>query len=262
MNEKPTMVIKVGGAAAGEQSTFSHLLTDVGELRASTSTLLVHGGGTQVTALARRLGIEPVFFNGVRMTSVQEMDVVDMVLCGLMNKQIVRRLVSQGIGAVGISGSDGGMFVGHAIMDQAGNPSRTGELDHCDPAILFTLISAGYIPVVASTFADVHGAGLNLNADDAALAIAEALSVDALLFLSDTPGILNRAGERIPVLTVSGVHSAIADETITGGMVVKSRACVNALNKGVKSIIIGRYSEPGDLQRLMEQTIGTRIEHD
>ena len=262
MNEKPTIVIKVGGAAAGDQATFSQFIADAAALRARASIVLVHGGGAQVTALARRLGIEPVFANGVRMTGEAEMDVVDMVLCGLMNKQIVRAMVARGIPAVGVSGSDGALFVGRPIQDADGNPSRTGTLDHCDPGLLHTLLAADYLPVVASTFTDGSGGGLNLNADDAALAIAGALAVESMLFLSDTSGVLDKAGTLIPALSASAVEAAIADETITGGMVVKSRACLAALNNGAKNIIIGRYGEPGDLERLLFQACGTRIHHD
>ncbi len=262
MEQKPTVVIKVGGAATADRQTFTRFLADLNALRSVSRPILVHGGGAQVTALARTLGIQPVFVDGVRMTGEQEMEVVDMVLCGLINKQIVRGLLAHGAPAVGISGSDGGLLVGSPITDHEGRPSRTGEVRHCDPRLVETLLDAGYLPVVASTFSDGAGGGLNLNADDAALTLATTLRCDTMIFLSDIPGILARDGSPIERLSISGVHGAIGDGTISGGMVVKTRACVHALNNGVKTIIIGRYTEPGALQQLLAAETGTRIEHD
>ncbi|TVQ36976.1 MAG: acetylglutamate kinase [Spirochaetaceae bacterium] len=262
MEQKVTVVIKIGGAAAEDQDTFSRFLAELSDVRGRTAVVLVHGGGARVSALGRALGIEPVFVDGVRMTGDREMDVVDMVLCGLVNKQIVRGLIACGAPAVGISGSDAATFVGAPITDPQGRPSRTGRVHRCDPGLVETLLSAGYLPVMASTFTDGAGAGLNLNADDAALELAIALNADTLLFLSDTAGILARDGRLIERLSAAGVETAISDGTVTGGMVVKSRACVHALNNGVKRIIIGRYTKDGSLRRLLLAESGTRIEHD
>lgn len=262
MDQKPTVVIKVGGAATADQRTFTRFLADLNALRSNARLILVHGGGAQVSTMARTLGIEPIFIDGVRMTGESEMDVVDMVLCGLINKQIVRGLLAHGTPAVGISGSDGGLFIGSPITDHQGRPSRTGEVRECNPRVVETLLHAGYLPVIASTFSDGSGGGLNLNADDAALTLASALRSDTMIFLSDIPGILAGDGSLVERLSVSGVQRAIADGTISGGMVVKTRACVHALNNGVKTIIIGRYTEPGALQQLLAAESGTRIEHD
>ena len=262
MREKPTVVIKVGGSSAEDQRTFSEFLTELSQLRNHAAVVLVHGGGARVSALGRTLGIEPVFVDGVRMTGAAEMDVVDMVLCGAVNKRIVRALVARGVPAVGISGSDGAIFLGTPISDPQGKPSRTGRVHRCDPTLLTTLLSAAYLPVMASTFTDGEGGGLNLNADDAALQLAIALHADTLLFLSDTAGILAADGTAIERLAAAAVEAHIVDGTISGGMAVKSRACVHALNNGVKRIIIGSYTQAGSLQRLLLAESGTRIEHE
>ena len=161
----------------------------MGALSKDHRFLLVHGGGAEVTALSRKLGIESVFTNGLRQTSSTEMDVVDMVLAGKVNKHLVRLLRTRGLDAVGLSGSDGGILKGKSVGNLPdGSLSRTADVVGVDDRLLKLLTDNGFLPVIASPSMDSTGLALNLNADTAAFSLAVALSCAALVFLSDIPG--------------------------------------------------------------------------
>jgi len=256
--ENPTVIVKIGGKAAADSWQVTSLIEEIHLLGGEKRFVLVHGGGKEVSTLAARLGIESVFENGIRMTGTREMDVVDMVLSGLANKRIVRALAAHGVRAVGLSGSDGNLFTGKPVNNSRGEETRTGTLTRVQPEILSCLLSDGYLPVLASTFSDGNGAGLNLNADDAALAVATALHAESLLFLSDIPGIM-KDGHVIPFLSPSRVESEISSGVIEGGMIPKVRSSVSALSHGVGTVIIGQYSAEGDLRRFLSGQNGTRI---
>lgn len=253
------VVIKIGGRAL-QAHTIPKVATELAALTESTRAVLVHGGGKEVTRLSQQLGIDSLFEEGLRMTSEPEMDVVDMVLSGKMNKQLVRAFQAHGVAAAGISGSDGALFTGTPIRNKAGAETRTGVLERVEPDIVRRLLAGGYVPVIASTFMSSDGRGLNLNADDAALALAVALRAERLLFLSDVDGVLSD-GAVIPTLKSSEVEPQIAAGAISGGMVPKIRSSVQAVQNAVETIIIGRYAEAGDLVRLLEGGAGTRIVH-
>lgn len=244
-------VIKIGGDLAGSAREVRELAAD---LATEGGWVLVHGGGAEVSQLARRFGVEPRFEDGVRQTSPEEMDYVDMALSGQINKRLVRLFQSAGLNAVGLSGSDGRLFRGRSVFDG----SRTGEVSHVEPALLEMLLAGGYFPVLCSTSMGDDGAGLNINADSAALAVAQALRARTLLFLSDTPGVLS-GGRVIERLTVGAALAEMAAGTITGGMVAKVRACIGALEGGVESIVIGEYSGRGSIAALLGGSRGTRI---
>lgn len=256
------IVIKIGGRTLSSPGVLEHLVADI-SARPDRSIVLVHGGGAAVTSLAGRLGITSEFADGVRMTGEEEMEVVDMVLAGLLNKRIARRFQAAGVPAVGLCASDGGLLTGAPVTRPDGSPSRTGRVVARTPAVLEHLLQAGYLTVVASTFMDEAGGGLNLNADDAALEIATMLSARALVFLSDVPGILRGAGRtdaRIPVLTPAEVEEEIDAGVIAGGMIPKVRSSVAALHAGVGTVIIGAYTEASSLDDVMSGHSGTRIE--
>lgn len=253
-----TVVVKIGGRTLSSPGVLDRLVEDIGGLP-DDRIALVHGGGGEVTSLAQRLGIASEFSEGVRMTGEEEMDVVDMVLAGLVNKRITRRFVRAGVAAVGVCASDGGLLTGTPVTRPDGRPSRTGRVAARNPALLHHLLDGGYLTVIASTFADETGAGLNLNADDAALEIAMLLAADDLLFLSDVPGIL-RGTEVVRRLTPDGVEAEIAAGVISGGMIPKVRSSVGALHAGVGTIIIGTYTESSSLDELIAGHSGTRIE--
>jgi acetylglutamate kinase len=251
-----TVLIKIGGNAAAEPSLFANLAEEMLSFTGRSQFILVHGGGGELSRLSEKLGFKPVFRDGIRMTTGGEMDIADMVLAGLMNKRMVRECRLRRINAVGISGSDGGLLLGKSI-DPAGN-NRTGRITAVNCDILDTLTGSGYVPVIASTSSDKNGGGLNINADEAAFAIAAALPADKLIFLSDTPGILidNKV---IPSLSEAEMEKAVQTGAIYGGMIPKTKASLDALRAGVGSIVIGKYSLSGDLVQLMEGSIGTGL---
>jgi acetylglutamate kinase len=241
-------VVKIGGDLAGKRER----VQDLGQEMREGHWLLVHGGGAEVSRLTRRLGLEPRFRDGVRITSAEEMDVVDMVLSGLVNKRIVRTMRAMGINAVGLSGADGGIFSAISIAE------RTGEVDGSDARLARTLLSEGYLPVLCSTTMDRDGYGLNVNADPAALSVACALEADSLVYLSDIPGVM-KEDKVLPILDEQDVEREIAEGVIHGGMIPKVRSSVDALKKGVRRIIIGEYAGPGSLAALLSGERGTRI---
>lgn len=253
------IVIKIGGVAL-QPSAIPGLAGELASLDDAQQVVLVHGGGKEVTRLSEQLGIQSHFEEGVRMTTEAEMDAVDMVLSGKMNKQLVRSLQAHGINAAGISGSDGALFVGTAVGNRNGEPTRTGRLERVEAGIVRHLLSGGYTPVIASTFMSADGTALNLNADDAALALAVELHAHTLIFLSDVDGVLD--GERIiDTIPTSEVERHVESGTIRGGMIPKIRSSANAVQNAVETIIIGRYAERGDLSRLLDGSAGTRIVH-
>jgi acetylglutamate kinase len=221
--------------------------------------VLVHGGGAEVSRLSRELGIEPVFHEGVRVTSPEEMDIVEMILCGKVGKRLVRLFQSCGLPAVGLSGADGRIFTGRSLGRILERETRTGNVQRVDPGLLGVLLAAGYFPVIASTTADESGAGVNINADTVAFELACALGSSSLLFLSDIPGVLH-GGKVLSRLDRAGVREAIRDGTITGGMIPKATAALEALKKGVGRVVIGQYGGRGSLAALLGGGLGTTFE--
>jgi acetylglutamate kinase len=261
--KKNRIVIKIGGKAAAAESSLNSLVREMGEMRKDYDLVLVHGGGAEVSRVTKVFGIEPVFKDGIRMTGNAEMDIVDMVLAGKMNKSLVRLFQSRGIRAVGLSGSDGGLFTGKSIESSADTaPSRrgnrTGHITDVEPKVLEILLEAGFLPVVASTSMDEWGGGLNINADEAALEIAKALKAAGLVFLSDIPGIL-KEGRVITGIDEAKSLREIEAGVISGGMIPKVQSSVEALRAGVYSIVIGEFTEYGDLRLLTGREKGTTI---
>ncbi len=256
-NQIPLAVVKVGGRAA-EPAALKSLGKEMAELQDRFRFLLVHGGGAEVSRISEIFGLTPRFVQGVRLTSFEEMEVVDMVLAGKMNKDITRLLRTTGLNALGLSGSDGGLFTGRAL----GPDSYTGEVTGVNRATLEALLEGGFIPVVSSTSMEEGGKPLNINADQAALALASAHPARVLLFLSDTPGVLTGAAldRVIPRLDGPAVREAIDGGTISGGMIPKVNSALEALTRGVGAVVIGQYSNSGDLFALLKGAKGTRIE--
>ena len=185
-----TVVVKIGGKAAEDRDSLAALCDEMKDLSHGQGLVLVHGGGAEVTAVSGVFGIEAVFKDGVRQTSPEEMDIVDMVLAGKVNSQLVRLLRARGLDAVGLNGSDGGTFTGEPLGGP-GSPTRTGEVTQIDVRLLRLLLGAGYLPVLSSTSMDAEGNGLNINADTAAFRVAAHLQASALVFLSDIPGVIS-----------------------------------------------------------------------
>jgi acetylglutamate kinase len=249
-----TIVVKIGGRAAEREDGLRSMGDEMSSLAKGNRFLLVHGGGAEVTAVAKKLGIEAVFAGGVRQTSPAEMDIVDMVLAGKVNKQIVRLLRTCGLDAVGLSGPDGGTFTGRPL----GAETRTAEVQAVDARLLELLLANGFMPVVSPVSTDATGTSLNINADSVAFALAARLAASALLFLSDIPGIL-RDGGVIRELTGAEAQGLLGSGVVSGGMIPKVNASVDALAKGVQNVIIGQYEGAGSLAGLLDGRLGTRI---
>ncbi|MCL2294810.1 MAG: acetylglutamate kinase [Spirochaetes bacterium] len=253
-SSKKTVVIKTGGKAASEKSAMITLFKEMKDLKSKYNFVFVHGGGAEVTRVSKVFGLEAVFKDGIRLTTPEEMEIVDMVLSGRMNKEIVRLANSCGINSVGLSGSDAMLFSGK----QAGEKTLTGKITDVQPAILGLLINNGYLPVVSSTSMTTEGIALNINADEAALEIASAIKADKLFFISDIQGVM-KEGIVINILTEKMAEEEIASGIISGGMIPKVNASVAALKKGVSAIIIGEYLNSGDLLLSLDAKKGTSI---
>ena len=250
----PTVCVKLGGRAATNKAILSLFAEELASLRHMFEFILVHGGGAEVSRISRIFNIEPVFDHGVRMTSPEEMDIVDMVLAGLINKQLVRFLYGKGIKAVGLSGADGGLVIGESVN----HDSRTGSPKSVDPGIIKTLLQENLLPVLSPVAMDNEGRALNINADDVAFALAAALPAHALLFISDIPGIL-LSNVVIPQMCPDEAEREIERGMIKGGMIPKVRASAEALKEGVGKVVIGGYEKEGDLGSLLEGRSGTMI---
>ncbi|MBI9102517.1 MAG: acetylglutamate kinase [Spirochaetales bacterium] len=265
MNNKPLVVIKIGGRAA-EPAALASLAEEMSEISSTYSFIFVHGGGAEVSRISEIFGLKPTFKDGVRMTTPEEMDVVDMVLAGKMNKTITRLFREKGINGLGLSGSDGGLFTGEALSQA----THTGKVKRVNSDLLELLCENGYLPVISSTSMETGGKSLNINADEAALAIAGSLPAKTLIFISDIPGILKPAefyqsglekGEPVALssLDKAGIRREIEAGVITGGMIPKVESAITALEKGVEEVIIGDYTGKGSLEALMSGKKGTKI---
>ena len=241
-------VVKIGGRAAADKEKTAALIRDMAADNEGTF-VLVHGGGAEVTAAAKQFGIESQFVDGVRFTSMREMAVVDAVLAGKINKELVRQIRAAGLNGVGLSGSDGGLFTAD---------SCTGKVTGTDIRLLHLLTENGYTPVIATTSMTADGFPLNINADEAALTLAAALKADQLIFISDIPGVLKN-DRVLPSLNEAAIEKEISDGVISGGMIPKVKSALNAVKKGVGAVVIGGYEEAGDLLRLKTGTKGTAV---
>ncbi len=256
--DKKLLTIKIGGKLAEDPELLRELADELEEIAAGYAFLLVHGGGAEVSARSKQLGLEPVFRDGIRMTSPAEMDIVDEVLGGRINARLVRLFQTRGLKPVGMSCSSAGIVVGQSLDLENGGRNRTGEITAVNPELLSLLLAHGYFPVLSSTAADARGTGLNINADTAAFALAAALGCETLLFFSDIPGVL-KENRVIPELSVEQAGKEIEAGTISGGMIPKIQSSLGALEQGVRSIIIARYDTRGALHALLEGRGGTRL---
>ena len=251
---KDIVVVKTGGKAASDAAAMAALFKEMQGLSAQYSFILVHGGGAELSRISKVFNLEPVFKDGVRLTTPPEMEIADMVLAGKMNKELVRLGNTAGCKAVGLSGCDGCIFTGKALSDA----SHTGKVTGVDAGLLTLLLDNGYLPVVSSVSMEAGGKALNINADEAALAVAQAMKARKLFFISDIPGVL-KEGKVISLLTKAQSQAEIEGGVISGGMIPKVNSSITALEKGVKEISIGEYKVLGDLEKTIERRIGTSI---
>jgi len=252
------IVVKIGGAAAEDGKLVKLLAEEISALTEENyKVLLVHGGGITISTLQKQLGITPRFNNGIRETLPQEMPVIDMALAGEVNKRIVRQMRSAGVNAFGLSGADGGIITAESAGGSV-ETNRTGKVVSTDVYPLKHLWSGGFTPVIAPPSSDSTGNAFNINADEAALALAEALKAAFLIFISDVPGVLDN-GKVIDKLTPSLIKEHIDSGVINGGMIPKVRSAAAALEKGVGSVCISNYSEDGALKKILSGKQGTVI---
>jgi acetylglutamate kinase len=226
-------VVKVGGNEVEDAAWVGALAARLGGAR---PLVVVHGGGREVSALQQRFGVEPEWRDGLRVSSAETVRIVSMVLNGVVNKRLVGALIGAGVDALGISGEDGALIT--AEPAQAGALGRTGVVQAVRADLLVALLRLGMVPVVAPVSRGIDGAPLNVNADDAASAIAIALGAERLLFVSNVAGVLDGASA-LDRMDVSEVELAIAGGVVTGGMAPKARAAARAAQAGVSDVRIG-----------------------
>ncbi|MBD0319666.1 MAG: acetylglutamate kinase [Gemmatimonadetes bacterium] len=241
-------VIKLGGNEVDDADWVARLAAAVA--RREGRTVLVHGGGKEVTAMQRALGAEPEWRDGLRVTSDEGMRAVAMVLSGLVNKRIASALLSAGVDAVGISGEDGGLI--RAGVARGGAMGRIGEVSAVRAELLHAWLAQGLVPVVSPVSRGPDGRALNVNADDAAAAVAGAMRAAELLFVSNVAGVLAE-GSVVGEIGADEVEALIADGTAAGGMAPKLRAAARAAAAGVGSVRIG------GLEMLGDGAAGTRV---
>lgn len=263
-----TVVVKYGGAAMERDDLKASVTLDVILMRTvGIRPVVVHGGGPQIGAAMHQAGLRPRFVGGLRVTDAETMRIVEMVLVGRVNQELVALLHRHGGAAVGLSGKDGGLLVARKAPPVKGEEGAdqdlglVGEVVQVNPEVLRAMEDAGFIPVVAPTAADGDGVTYNINADLAAGAIAGALQAEKFILLTDTDGILDKQGRLIPSLQAGEVERFMADGTITSGMLPKVEACRAALKGGVRKahIINGIVPHALLLEVFTNQGVGTEI---
>ena len=253
------MVIKVGGRFAENDTLLAALAEEIGTLKSQGSKIvLVHGGGTAISELQKRYGIQPRFIKGLRQTSPIEMPLVDMALAGAVNKHLVRLFNSRGLDSWGISGADAGTIIGEAA-GKSSESNRTGRVQSVNTQSIRLLWRENFLPILAPCSMDSECRALNINADEAALALAESLGSEVLIFLSDVAGVLHQ-GSPIPRLSLKDMEDLIADGTISGGMIPKVKAAAGAMKSAKAAVFIAAYKNPGDLERILKGQSGTKLE--
>jgi len=257
------IVVKYGGAAMVREDLRATVFRDLTLLACvGVQPVVVHGGGPEINQWLGRLAIEPRFSNGLRVTDAPTMEVVEMVLVGRVNKQIVNGINQLGGRAVGFSGSDGNLVRARTWGDGANG--LVGEVASLDPAVLKPLLELGYIPVISSVAPDAEGQAHNINADTVAGELAAALQAEKLVLLTDTAGILRDRHDPLSLirqLTLFEARQLIAGGVVEGGMTPKTECCIRALAQGVKAahIVDGRHPHALLLEVFTDAGIGTMV---
>ncbi len=258
-----TVVIKYGGAAMKDSSLKDKVIRDIVFLACvGLRPVVVHGGGPEINSWLDKLGIEPQFKDGLRVTDAPTMDVVEMVLVGRVNKELVSLINQAGGQAVGLCGKDGNLF--EARPEGKEGIGFVGEVSQVNIKLVESLVNNKYIPVVSSVAADKNGQAYNINADTVAGEIAAALGAEKLLLLTDTAGILENYKDPstlIPKLDIQQARHLISTGVVAGGMIPKVQCCVRSLAQGVKAthIIDGRVPHALLLEILSDAGIGTML---
>jgi acetylglutamate kinase len=264
-----TIVVKYGGNAMTDEKLKADFASDVVMLKlVGMNPVIVHGGGPQIEEQLKKVGKQGTFVQGMRVTDAETMDVVEMVLGGQVNKEIVELINHSGGKAVGLTGQDGNLIRARKMMIASkDNPGEridiglVGEIDAIDPDIVFTLTAAGFIPVIAPIATGTKGETYNINADLVAGKVAEILKAEKLVVLTNTPGVLDKKGNLLTGLSAKKIDELFADGTISGGMLPKIGSALEAVKNGVNSchIIDGRVEHAVLLEILTNEGVGTMI---
>lgn len=233
------VILKIGGNELDDEAFLFGLVQAVKSLQQDgKSAVIVHGGGKTIADFQKRLGLEPRFIEGLRVTDEESLDVAEMVLSGLMNKRIVRQFVNEDVRAIGISGVDDGTVFVEKMWHPQGDLGRVGEVQDVDTGLLTTLLEADIVPVISPiSVGAFDGLSYNVNADHVAAAIAAAMGAIKLIFVSNVPGVLI-AGRVVRGITADQCEEWIAEGSISGGMVPKVRSAVDAVRRGVTQAVI------------------------
>jgi len=267
-----SFVVKYGGHAMGDPEAARDFAEDIVLLKAvGINPVVVHGGGPQIGAMLKKLGVESTFVDGLRVTDKVTAEVAEMVLSGAINKELVGWIAGAGGKAIGISGKDGGLMVASKVtrttrdpdsqIEQAVDLGFVGEPQTIDTTILETASRAGMIPVVAPIAAGADGHTYNINADTMAGAIAGALGAKRLFLLTDVAGVLDKEGHLLTDLTPADIARLKADGTISGGMIPKLETCVNAVEAGCEAAVVldGRVGHAMLLEFFTSRGAGTLV---
>ena len=267
-----TVVIKYGGHAMVEESLKEQFALDIILMKyVGINPVVVHGGGPQINRIMERMGIQSTFVEGQRVTDDETMNVVEMVLVGTVNKEIVGLINRHGGRAVGLSGRDGDLiqadpmkiyrYTGNERPPEIIDIGRVGKVARVKTRVLKALEDSGFIPVIAPVGVGPEGQAYNINADLVAGAIAGELVAKKLILLTDVPGVMGTEDMLIPSMAADGVKKFIEDGTVTGGMIPKLKACLKALSRGVEKahIIDGRKEHAILLELLTDAGVGTEI---
>jgi acetylglutamate kinase len=268
--DEEIVVVKYGGHAMGEEEMAKSFARDIVLMeQTAINPVVVHGGGPQIGEMLKRLGIKSEFAAGLRITDAATIEIVEMVLAGSINSQIVGFINEAGGKAVGLTGKDGNMVlarkVNRTVFDPGSNIEKivdlgfVGEPDKIDTTVLAQILGRDLIPVLAPLAASAQGGTYNVNADTFAGAIAGALKAKRLLLLTDVPGVLDKSNTLIKQLSPDDARALIADGTISGGMIPKVETCIYALEAGVEGVVIldGKVPHAVLLELLTDHGAGT-----
>lgn len=267
-----TFVVKYGGHAMGDAALAQDFAADIVLLKAvGINPVVVHGGGPQIGAMLKKLGVESEFVDGLRVTDAETAKVAEMVLSGAINKELVGWINAAGGKALGISGKDGNFVRATKVRRTQKDPDSyversidlgfVGEPQHVDRSVIDTISGAGMIPVIAPIGVGDDGHTYNINADTMAGAIAGAVGASRLFLLTDVAGVLDKSGELLSDLDPKAIAALQADGTITGGMIPKIETCVAAVSAGVDAAVIldGRVAHAMLIEMFTDQGAGTLI---
>jgi acetylglutamate kinase len=270
--DEATVVIKYGGHAMGDEHVAREFARDIVLLeQTAINPIVVHGGGPQIEAMLKMAGVQSQFAAGLRITDKRTLEIVEMVLAGSINKQIVGYINEAGGKAIGLCGKDGNMVIARKVTRTVVDPDSNiekvvdlgfvGEPDKVDVTVLTQILGRELIPVLAPVAAAANGGTFNVNADTFAGAIAGALKAKRLLLLTDVPGVLDKSKTLIKEMSVDDARRLIADGTIAGGMIPKVETCIDALDRGVEGVVIldGKVPHAVLLELFTELGAGTLI---